>query len=93
MFARRIRWNLSRSPQAREVVKIIFAKFAELGPLSGVMRYLLEHDLKIGVRDHRGPGKKTLQWRPPNQATVLGILHHPIYADAYVYVRRESNPR
>lgn len=85
--------ELEPDDQAREVVKIIFAKFAELGSLSAVMRHLLEHDLKIGVRDHRGPGKKTLEWRPPNQATVCGILHHPVYTGAYVYGRRESNPR
>jgi DNA invertase Pin-like site-specific DNA recombinase len=85
--------ELEPDDQAREVLRIIFAKFTELGSLSAVMRYLLEHDLKIGVRDHRGPDKKTLQWRPPNQATVLCMLHHPIYAGAYVYGRRESNPR
>ncbi len=84
---------LEPDDQAREVLRIIFAKFAELGSLSAMMRYLLKHDLKIGVRDHRGPDKKTLQWRSPNQATICGILHHPIYAGAYVYGRRESNPR
>ena len=79
--------------QAREIVQVVFDRFAEFGSMSAVMRYLTEHDLKIGVRDHRGPDKGQLQWRRPNQATVLGMLHHPIYAGAYVYGRRESNPR
>src|SRR5262249_23452199 len=34
-----------------------------------------------------------LEWREPNRATLVGLLHHPIYAGAYVYGRRESNPR
>ncbi|MEZ6118058.1 MAG: recombinase family protein [Pirellulaceae bacterium] len=34
-----------------------------------------------------------LQWRPINQATINGILHHPVYAGAYVYGRRETNLR
>lgn len=84
---------LEPDDQARETVQLVFAKFAELGSLSGVMKYFTQQDLKIGVRDHRGPEKGQLQWRRPNQATVLGMLHHPIYAGAYVYGRRESNPK
>jgi len=85
--------ELEPDDQAREVVQLIFEKFQELGAMSAVMRYLTQHQLKIGVRDHRGPDKGQLQWRRPNQATLLSILHHPIYAGAYVYGRRESNPR
>jgi DNA invertase Pin-like site-specific DNA recombinase len=85
--------ELEPDDQAREVVQQIFDQFRELGAMSAVMRYLAQNHLKIGVRSHRGPDKGLLQWHLPNQATVLGILHHPIYAGAYVYGRRESNPR
>lgn len=87
--------TLEREPddQARAVVQLIFDKFAERGSMAGVRRYLREHEIRIGVRDHRGPDRGKLRWRPVNQATLLGILHHPVYAGAYVYGRREANPK
>lgn len=84
---------LEPDEQARETVQLVFDKFAELGSMSAVMKFLVINDVKIGVRDHRGVNKGQLQWRRPNQATILGMLHHPVYAGAYVYGRRESNPR
>ncbi len=84
---------LEPDEQARGVVQLIFDKFTELGSMSGVLRYLGDHNIQLGVRDHRGPHKGQLQWRPVNGATLLGMLHHPVYAGAYVYGRRESNPR
>ena len=85
--------ELEPDDQARGVVQLIFDKFAELGSMSGVRRYLRENEIRIGVRDHRGPDRGKLRWRPVNQATLLGILHHPVYAGAYVYGRREANPK
>lgn len=84
---------LEPDDQARSVVQLIFAKFAELESMSGVLSYLRDHGILIGLRDHRGVNKGQLQWRRANQATLLGILHHPVYAGAYVYGRRETNPR
>ena len=34
-----------------------------------------------------------LAWRRPNRATLLSMLHHPVYAGAYVYGRRMTDPR
>jgi DNA invertase Pin-like site-specific DNA recombinase len=79
--------------QARSVIRLIFEKFYELGSVSAVRRYLGENKIRIGVRDHRGPERGKLAWRPINQATLLGILHHPVYAGAYAYGRRISNPK
>ncbi len=85
--------ELEPDDQAREVVRLIFGKFAELGSMSAVRRHLRENSVLIGIRDHRGPDRGKLKWRPVNQATLLGILHHPVYAGAYVYGRRETNPK
>jgi DNA invertase Pin-like site-specific DNA recombinase len=85
--------ELDPDDQARAVVQLIFDKFAELGSMSGVRRYLRENQIRIGVRDHRGPNRGKLRWQPVNQATLLGMLHHPVYAGAYVYGRREANPK
>lgn len=85
--------ELEPDEQARGVVRLIFDTFAKLGSVSAVRRSLRENDILLGVRDHRGPDRGKLRWRPVNQATLLGILHHPVYAGAYVYGRREMNPK
>lgn len=84
---------LEPDEQARSVVALIFAKFTELGSVAAVLRYLNEHQLQVGMRDHRGPSRGQLVWRRPNSATLQGMLHHPIYAGAYVYGRRKTDPR
>jgi len=47
--------ELEPDEQARGVVHLIFDKFAELGSMSAVRRYLRENSIRIGVREHRGP--------------------------------------
>lgn len=79
--------------QVREVVRLIFRKFEEVGTLGGVLRYLARHDIRLGVRVREGPGKGELVWRRPNRVTLQTILKHPIYAGAYVYGRRRVDPR
>ncbi len=85
---------LTKDPdeQVRHVVELIFTKFQELQSASGVLRYLHDQKVRIGVRDHRGANKGQLDFKPANQSTLIGILHHPVYAGAYTYGRRESNP-
>jgi DNA invertase Pin-like site-specific DNA recombinase len=87
--------GLEREPdeQARGVVQLIFHKFSQLGSASAVLRYLKQHRILVGVRPHRGVERDGLVWRRPNRATLLGMLHHPVYAGAYVYGRRMTNPR
>jgi DNA invertase Pin-like site-specific DNA recombinase len=85
--------ELEPDEQARDVVKLIFATFAELGSVASVLRYLRQRHIQVGVREHRGPERGRLLWRRPNSATLQGMLHHPIYAGAYVHGRRMTNPR
>lgn len=79
--------------QVRSFVEMIFAKFVEVGSLSGVVRYLRDENVTVPVRDHRGPLKGKLQWRQPNTSTLLCMLHHPVYYGAYVYGRRKTDPK
>jgi len=85
--------ELEPDEQARAVVQLIFDKFAELGSASAVLQYLKEHRILVGLRPHRGAERGQLVWRRPNRATLLGMLHHPVYAGAYVYGRRMTDPR
>jgi DNA invertase Pin-like site-specific DNA recombinase len=77
--------------QARAVVQLIFDKFDELGTQWGVFRYLIQHSILLGRRVHRGPRTGELEWVRPTLASVAFILHHPIYAGAYVYGRRATD--
>jgi Recombinase/Recombinase zinc beta ribbon domain len=75
------------------VVRLIFRKFEEIGTLGGLLRYLVEHQIQIGIRVREGPGKGALVWRRPNRVTVQMILKHPLYAGVYAYGRRQVDPR
>jgi DNA invertase Pin-like site-specific DNA recombinase len=79
--------------QVQAVVRLIFRKFAELGTLNGVLRYLAEHGIRLGIRVREGPGKGELVWRRPNRPTLQNVLKHPVYAGAYAYGRRQVDPR
>jgi DNA invertase Pin-like site-specific DNA recombinase len=74
--------------QARAVLQLTFDKFDELGTLWAVFRYLLRHHILLGRRVRQGPRAGELEWVRPKLAMVRNILHHPIYAGAYVYGRR-----
>ncbi len=85
--------TLDPDEQARDVVRLIFDKFDELGTVSAVLRYLARNRILLGVRPHHGPDRGTLQWRRPNRVTLTFLLHHPIYAGAYSHGRRPTDPR
>ena len=84
---------LEPDEQARRVVQLIFEKFAELGSTTAVFRYLIEHDIKIGVRPHDGPNPGVLTWRRPNKTTIFSMMHHPMYAGTYAYGRCPVDPK
>jgi DNA invertase Pin-like site-specific DNA recombinase len=79
--------------QIQHVVRLIFRKFDELGTLHALLRYLVQHDIQLGVRLREGPAKGTLEWRRPNRMTLQNMLKHPIYAGAYAYGRRQVDAR
>ena len=76
-----------------QVVELIFSKFEELFTVHALLRYLVAHDIRIGVRIRGGEGKGELQWRAPNQTTLANMLKNPIYTGAYAYGRRRTDPR
>jgi DNA invertase Pin-like site-specific DNA recombinase len=87
--------QLDPDEQVQQVVRLIFQQFEELGTLGGVLRYLARHDIRIGVRLREGPAASRghLVWRRPNRMTLQNLLKHPLYAGAYVYGRRQDDPR
>jgi hypothetical protein len=54
---------------------------------------LTRHKICAGIRLHQGPRRGELVWRPVSRALLGRILHHPIYAGAYAYGRRQVDPK
>jgi DNA invertase Pin-like site-specific DNA recombinase len=79
--------------QAQAVVRLIFEQFTRRGSVNGLLKWLVRHDVKLPVRPHFGVNRGELEWRRPNRATLLNLLHHPIYAGAYRWGHREVDPR
>ena len=79
--------------QVQAVVRLIFEQFQRRGSVSGLLRWLVRHDVKLPIRPHFGAQRGELEWRRPNRATLLNMLHHPIYAGAYRWGHRQIDPR
>lgn len=79
--------------QARSVMQIVFDKFDEIGTIYGLMHDLVRNGIALPVRLRSGPKKGELEWRRPSLPTLCQTLHHPIYAGAYAYGRRPSDPK
>jgi DNA invertase Pin-like site-specific DNA recombinase len=79
--------------QAREVMRLIFDKFDELGTLYGLFHWLIRNDIKLPIRPQSGAKKGQLDWRRPTICTLANILAHPIYAGAYSFGRQSGDPK
>ena len=79
--------------QVQAVVRLVFEQFSKRGSISGLLRWLVQNDVKLPVRPHFGANRGELEWRRPNRVTLLNMLHHPIYAGAYRWGHRETDPR
>ncbi|PZG99774.1 recombinase family protein [Streptomyces sp. NTH33] len=79
--------------QVQTVIRLIFRQFERIGTLHGMLRYLADHDIELGIRLREGPDKGTLEWRRPNRMTLQTLLHNPAYAGIYAYGRRRVDPR
>jgi DNA invertase Pin-like site-specific DNA recombinase len=84
---------LDPDEQVQHVIRLIFRKFEEIGTLNGVLRYLVEHRIQLGIRRRTGPDTGELEWHRPNRMTLQNLLKHPIYAGAYAYGRRPIDPQ
>ena len=79
--------------QARSVMELVFRKFEQLQSGCALLRYLVRENIRLPFRVRSGANRGQLQWRRPNQAKLSDILHHPMYAGAYVHGRRPVDPK
>lgn len=79
--------------QARDVMQLVFDKFDDLGSIYGLFRWLIQHDIQLPVRARSGAKKGQLEWHRPSISALAQVLRHPIYAGAYSYGRRPTDPK
>ena len=92
-YARRASGEASLDPdeQVQAVIRLVFRLFDELGTVHAVLRFLVEHQVQIGMRERSGPGKGEVAWRAPHQQGLSNMLRNPAYAGIYAYGRSRTD--
>ncbi|MDX0575084.1 serine recombinase, partial [Sinorhizobium medicae] len=75
-----------------ETIRLVFAKFRELGSGRQVFLWLRSADIKMPVV-LRNVDVCKLVWKAPAYHSVMQILHNPLYAGAYAFGRRAQRTR
>jgi DNA invertase Pin-like site-specific DNA recombinase len=75
-----------------EAVRLVFAKFRELGSARQVFLWLRSVDIKMPVV-LRNVDVCKLTWKAPAYHSVMQILHNPLYAGAYAFGRKGQRTR
>ena len=84
---------LDPDEEVQEIIRLVFTLFERRRSVSGVLRYLVDHDIRLPDRIRRGPNKGDVHWTRPNGQTLRDMLRNPLYAGAYVYGRRTYERR
>jgi DNA invertase Pin-like site-specific DNA recombinase len=84
---------LDPDEQVQDVIRLIFDLFTRLGTINAVLRYLVEHGIRMPIRPHGGPNRGQLEWHRPNRVTLQNLLRHPIYAGYYRWGHRALDAR
>ena len=83
---------LDPDEQVQAVVRLVFRLFEQLGTVHAVLRFLVGHQVQIGMRERSGPGKGEVVWRAPHQQGLVNMLRNPAYAGIYAYGRSRTDP-
>ena len=79
--------------QAQSTIALIFSLFDKYRTLNAVLKYMVSNGIQMPYRERTGLSKGELSWHRVNRITLGNLLHNPIYAGAYVYGRRPTDPR
>ena len=83
---------LDPDEQVQAVIRLVFSLFEQLGTVHAVLRFLVEHQVQVGMRERSGPGKGEVVWRAPHQQGLVNMLRNPAYAGIYAYGRSRTDP-
>jgi DNA invertase Pin-like site-specific DNA recombinase len=73
---------LDPDEQAQSVIRLVFDLFDRLRTVSGVLRYLVENDIKMPVRLRGGLRKDELEWRRPSRPSLGDLFGNPLLMPA-----------
>ncbi|NSI90207.1 recombinase family protein [[Clostridium] scindens] len=73
--------------EVRHAISTLFQVFRTSGSAYGVVRYFAENNLSFPKRAYGGAWDGKLTWGTLTHSRVLGVIHNPAYAGAYVYGR------
>lgn len=79
--------------QVQSTIQLVFALFEQFSTINAVLKYLVKNKIQLPDRERLGLAKGDLKWSRPNRPTLSNLFHNPIYAGAYVYGRRPTDPR
>jgi DNA invertase Pin-like site-specific DNA recombinase len=79
--------------QAQSAIARVFELFERKLTINGVLSELVAQQIQMPYRVATGINKGDLVWHRPNRVTLSNLLHNPIYAGAYAYGRRPTDPR
>jgi DNA invertase Pin-like site-specific DNA recombinase len=84
--------RIEKEPDQRvqDVLKLVFAKFAELQSVRQVHVWLREEGIAMPSACHSTAEGRSIAWRLPLYNTVHNILTNPVYAGAYAFGRTMS---
>jgi len=84
--------RIEKDPDQRvqDVLKLVFAKFAELQSVRQVHVWLREEGIAMPTACHSTAEGRSIAWRLPLYNTVHNILTNPVYAGAYAFGRTMS---
>ena len=94
-YIRQLSGDVVKDPdeQAQAIIQRVFELFERKRTINGVLTELVAQQIQMPCRVASGTNKGELTWRRPNRVTLSNLLHHPIYAGAYTYGRRPTDPR
>ncbi|HMB06662.1 MAG TPA: recombinase family protein, partial [Isosphaeraceae bacterium] len=84
--------HLDPDESVRDRIRLVFAKFRELGSAQKVLRYLVANGLKLPRRQTSGLYAGVVLWKEPNSHALVSLLKNPAYAGAFAYGRRVTDP-
>jgi len=62
----------------------VFGLSGQLGTVHAVLRFLGEHQVRIGMRERSGPGKGEVAWRAPHQQG-LAFWYEPTLSNSVTW--------
>jgi DNA invertase Pin-like site-specific DNA recombinase len=84
---------LDPDEQAQATIRLVFELFDRFRTIGKLMRYLVDHNIRMPVRVRGGAHKGELEWHRVNRGSLQNLLNNPIYAGVYAYGRHPSDPR